>query len=750
MAFSKEQIEKIDAIFTYAVQNNRQTLYEHEVYQILGYIGLEIPRFKYVSKAEDVDEKLCTLFNHDIMVKIVSPDIAHKQKLGGVKRIKNLDHLFIQFVLNKMEKEVLSHFDESNKPRIEGFLIAEFLPHTQAIGYEVLFGIKEDRAFGPVLTLSKGGDDAEFFSKYYDPANLFIAPLDYDYSHKMVQTLNIRHKFKEIGHLEYLDYFAHATAVRSELACYYSFASGGKNNFIIKSLDINPFIISEDNRFIAIDGFCEFTKSSDHNIRVPEINLENLDGLFKPQGIAVIGVSANIDKYNLARDIAHLLHDMNRQDLFFINPKGGTVRFGEKEYTLYKDLDAIRQPVDLIVYAAPAKFIIDFLKNLPAQTRPKAIILIPGIPADMHYTDFARSLDAVKPKGTRIIGPNCMGVYVAPDAESPGLNTLFIEEERLEIRHSQYSNVVLLTQSGGFSVTAIDKFQNSSLLRSIVSFGNKYDVKITDLMAYFAKKDTIHILSLYIEGLDPGEGRQFFRLAQTITKPIIVYKAGKTDAGAKAAASHTASMSGSYDVFKAASNQSGVILVENIEEYYDLVKTFSLLHAKIPANNRVAGVVNAGFESTVGADELKNLRQAQFSEKTIKRLNEINRFHLVDTTAPFLDISPMADDKMYADFVEAILMDDNVDCVFVAVVPHTVSIKTAPETCHDPDSLGNLLIELNNRYDKPMVVSVNAGQYYQEFVTMLKKSGLPVFEDIRQSIRSLDVFVTYHTGDRRL
>ena len=106
----------------------------------------------------------------------------------------------------------------------------------------------------------------------------------------------------------------------------------------------------------------------------------------------------------------------------------------------------------------------------------------------------------------------------------------------------------------------------------------------------------------------------------------------------------------------------------------------------------MAGVVNAGFESTVGADELGGLQQAHLGPAAVERLNAINRYGLVDTSSPFLDITPMADDRMYADYVEAILQDEGVDCVFVAIVPHAATLKTTPDTCRDPDGLAGLLV----------------------------------------------------------
>jgi acyl-CoA synthetase (NDP forming) len=745
MPFSAEIIQNIDTVLRNAQHDKRTTLYEFEVYKILEIIGLDTPRYTFVKSAAEVSQQMLQQFSHRVILKLVSSQVSHKQKYGGVKRIDYLDPLFVQFAIDQMNKEVLSHFEGKTQPSIDGFLLVEYIPHTQALGYEVLIGFKEDPAFGSVLTISKGGDDAEFFATHYDPANLFLPPLTAEEANKMVNTLNIRHKWEQIGRKEeYLGLFAKAIRSISQLAYHYSSGMHHDPNYIITGLDVNPFVITEEGRFVAIDGFAEFVSASEGQQPVSPINAGNLDGFFNPKGIAVIGVSGDMQRYSLGRDIAHLLHDMERDDLYPINPKGGSICFDSKSYPLYPNLQSVGKQIDLVVYAAPAKFIEGFMKELQTNP-PKAVILIPGIPPDINYDDFISRVDKLKPAETRVIGPNCMGVFRAPQGKRKGVNTLFMEQERLEIGYSQFSNCLLLTQSGAFSVTALDRFQHSKVFRSIVSFGNQYDVKVTDLIEYYSHRDTIDVISLYLEGLHPGEGRQFFELGRKSLKPIIVYKSGKTDAGAKAAASHTAAMSGSYEVFKAGCEQAGIILVENIEEHYDLVQTFSLLHKKKPANNRVAGVANAGFESTVGADELKNLRQAELHPETIKKLNKINRFGLVNTKTPFLDISPMADDRMYTDFVEALAEDENVDCVFVAVVPHPVSLKTTPQTCHDKDSLGNLLVELSKKITKPMVISVNAGQYYQEFVGILESNGLPVFTDIRSSIKSLDRFVSYYT-----
>jgi len=212
MPLTDEMVPRIDGILAAAQAQGRGMLYEHEVYGILQTIGLGVPRHRFVRDAREVTPEVLSAVGHTVMAKVVSPGIPHKQTLGGVKRVGAADPLYVQFVLTRMREEVLSHFAPGEAPAITGFLLVEYVPHTQAIGYEVLVGFREDPAFGPVLTVSKGGDDAEFFAAHYDPANLFLPPMEYSDALAFMRSLHIRHKFDQIGHPEYLEYMAQAVA----------------------------------------------------------------------------------------------------------------------------------------------------------------------------------------------------------------------------------------------------------------------------------------------------------------------------------------------------------------------------------------------------------------------------------------------------------------------------------------------------------------------------------------------------------
>lgn len=731
--------KKIDSVFKKAHESGRNVLYEFEVYDILGHAGLDVPHYVFIENPGLANEEVLSQFGDKIVVKVVSSDIAHKQKLGGVKIVGNSEPLFVQFVLTRMKEEVLSHFRE-DKPSIDGFLIVEFVDFTQSLGNELLIGVKNDEAFGPVVTFSKGGDDAEFFAKYYDPANLSLPYMTAKEADELAGSLKIINKFNEIGHPEYKSYIAHAAEAISKIAFRYSDVSEESVGYHIITMDVNPFVFSRSGRFMAVDGYVIFEKSDNKKKLLADIH--NIDAFFKPKGIAVVGVSRDETKYSMGREIANLLHELNRNDMYCINLRSGSTKIGGTEYRMYQSLDELPEDVDLAVYAAPAGSVPSFLRNL-GKRKPKAMVLIPGIPADIGYEEFARQLDEFKPEGMRIIGPNCMGVYYGDNNSGRGVNTLFIEEDRLKLYSDENSNTALLTQSGGMAITMIDKLRNNPVFKAVASFGNKYDVKITDLFRYFETDDSIDVIAVYVEGFGEREGRLFFELARESKKPVIIYKGGKTEAGAQAAKSHTASMTGDYDTFRAACIQAGVILTEDANEFMNCIKAFSLLADKKTHGMRVSGVLNAGFEATIASDELGRLEPAVVSDKTMASLNAINNHGLVDTANSILDVTPMTDDVMYGEFIEVFMEDAGVDAVIVGVVPHVENIKSTPDTCGDENSLANILVRLYAKYDKPMVVSVNASEYYDEFVSIMEKGRIPVYSDIRSAVRSLDTYMNY-------
>jgi acyl-CoA synthetase (NDP forming) len=208
-------------------------------------------------------------------------------------------------------------------------------------------------------------------------------------------------------------------------------------------------------------------------------------------------------------------------------------------------------------------------------------------------------------------------------------------------------------------------------------------------------------------------------------------------------------MSGSYEVFQAACAQAGAVLIEELQDFYNAMKVFSMLSSRPPAGNRVAAVVNAGLDATMGADLLGPLSQASFTDATTARLKRVNAHGLANVGAAFLDVTPMTDDFMFGDFVEAVLDDPGVDCAFVALVPHVENLKTQDGLCRAEEAVATRILAAAQRSPKPLVVSINAGNHYLDLVRYLEEGGLPVFPDIRSAVRALGAFVAWHTRTRR-
>jgi len=738
----EEKTKKIDSILSKINMEGRDQLFEFEVYWILEALGLKVPTYHFISNPDHVTDEILSKFgSSEVVLKVVSRDIPHKGKIGGVKKVFK-DRDYVKYMMKKIKEEIISNGNFSSPPKINGFLITNYIDYTSELGNEILVGIKENIAFGPVISFSKGGNDAEHFAKHYSKPNLRLAPLTKDECLDMIKDTNIHLKYLEQKHLDFLDKIAEALFKFNQLAFHYSNFNKNGSKFVFTEFEVNPFVFDREGNLIAIDGLAYFMiKDSDYKPST-QPNLKNLKYFFEPNGIAVIGVSME-DMTKIGNIVATLLHELNREDLYFVNVKGGDLKIDEKVYPIYKSLTEIKDNVDLVIVTVPAKFTPAVI-NECKEKNVKTVILIPGGFSEVKGETSLEEqiLKIVKGTDIRIIGPNCVGVFYSSEDGKPGINTIFIPKEKWELELKPKRNVALITQSGGMGISQLDKLKSALTPHVIVSYGNQLDVDTGDLMAYFDKDPKIDVLALYIEGFKPFGGREFFNAARNISKPIIVYKAGRTDAGSRAAASHTASMTGDYEVAKAAFLQTGCIVTEGLIDHKDLIKTWALMGSKNVRGRRVAGVVNAGFESTYAADSLGNLVLAEFSKETHDKLKEIMPpFVSINS---IMDLTPMASDEIFELCIEYILNDDSVDALFLSLVPHTAQLHTtAKELEKVKENIANRIIRQSNKTDKPLLVSVNAGSYYNPLVEILENGGIPTFTTARRAMLCLNRLIDH-------
>lgn len=738
----KPWAQKIETILGNAHGEGREQLFEHEVYSILSHLGITTPTHSFVRHEEEITgETLSGFGSSRIVLKVVSRHITHKQKAGGVKAVhKDLD--FVRYSFEKMKAAF-----GNQKIKIEGILLVEYIEYSKDLGNENLLGFRESEAFGPIISFSKGGSDAEHFATYFSAPNLILAPINRQWAEALQSSTKIQKKYLDEGKQDYISKIIDTEVKLSDLAIQFSSFFDMGSSFSMTEFEINPFVFDHDGNYIAIDGFATFRKKEKKSVDTEVKPTETLRPFFEPNGIAVIGISLT-DMTNAGNIILCNLNTMKRKYVYGIGLREGLLKIGGRDVHIHASIREVEQPIDLAVIAVPAGATVPVVEECAAKN-VRAIILIPGGFSEVHKNVEAedRILSICSQHGIRLMGPNCLGVVYAGEGKGSGINTFFIPEEKFSINLEREKNVAILSQSGALGITEIYNLRNAISPKVIVSYGNQLDIDPSDLIQYFERDPMVDVIGLYIEGFKPGAGRKFFNTTAMCTKPIIVYKAGRTDEGKLATQSHTASIAGEYEVAKAAMKQAGLIVADSMIDHGDFIKTFALLHDFEVRGNRVAVIANAGYEKTYAADNLGELSLAELDAKTLGKLERII-FPYVKA-GPLLDLTGMATDEMFEQCIDVLLGSDRVDALCISIVPQAMDIHTTDEEIDSyKENIAVRIVKMVWKHKKPAVVSVNvvsgADASYNRFGQVLDAGGVPTFFTAERAMTCLNEFIRYH------
>jgi len=748
-------VRDVEQILAGAHAQSRGQLFEYEVYEILTVIGIRTPIYLIVRDERDITHSSLSVFGSErVVLKVLSPEVAHKQKAGGVEVVyKDLE--FVRYSVAQMRKR----FAERGQA-VEGVLLVEYVDYSKDLGNETLIGIRESAAFGPVISFSKGGSDAEHFAAHFSPPNLILPPLDREWAGALMASTHISKKYLAEGHGEYLTRIVDVQVRFSDLATAFSSFFPSPTRFTLTEFEINPFVFDPYGGMIAIDGYATFR---DKDPGPPELAVqpkETLRPLFEPKGVAVVGVSAS-DQTKSGNIILKNLIDLGRREVFAVNLKGGEVVVAGKAHPLYRSVREIPAPVDLAIVTVPAEATAAVVEDCAAKG-VRAVLVIPGgfSEANKNRELEERILAVARRSGMRIVGPNCLGVVYAGEAStpsagetgSPGLNTFFIPEEKFGINLERERNVAILSQSGAMGIIEIYNLRGAISPKVIVSYGNQLDVDPSDLVQYFDEDPMVDVIGLYIEGFKPGAGRKFFEVTSRSRKPIVVYKAGRTEAGQAAARSHTASMAGEYAVAKAAMKQAGLIVADSMIDHGDFVKTFALLNDFQVKGNRVAVIANAGYEKTYAADSLGDLELAELDGETVEGLRAVVPPYV--NPEPLLDLTAMVSDDEFERCIDIMLASPRVDALCISIVPQAQVLHTTDsEIEHYKKNIAARIVETVHRYKKPVVVSVNvvsgADAVYNRFGQVMDSGGVPTYLTAERAMVCLNAFVRYRLVRQR-
>ncbi|UCB44264.1 MAG: acetate--CoA ligase family protein [Spirochaetota bacterium] len=737
-------LDSIERTIKTAHNENRYTLFEHEVYEILANLGVRTPTHIFIRDEKDITSDTLSLFSSDkIVLKVAAKGITHKQKSGGVKIVyKDLD--FVKHSFRKMQTMI-----ESNGTEVAGIHLVEYIEYSKDLGNETLLGFRESEAFGPVISFSKGGTDAEHFAENFSAPNLILAPIDRQWARALLESTKIQKKYIAEGKTDYIAKIVNTGVVFSDLSINFSNFFPGKSKYVLKEFEVNPFIFDFQGNFIAIDGFARFELKADEK---PDLNVlpkQTLTPIFEPKSIAVIGISAN-DNTKSGNIIVKNLMNMNWEKIYCVNIKGGNVVIAKKRFKLYRSIVDIEKPIDLAIVTVPAESTISIVEDC-AKKKVKAIILISGGFSEIRKNqEIERKIhDICKKNGIRVMGPNCLGIVYAGNEKSIGMNTFFIPEEKFSVNlEKKDRNVAILSQSGALGITEIYNLRNAIAPKVIVSYGNQLDIDPSDLANYFEDDPSIDVIGFYIEGFKNGAGRKFFNITQKSTKPIIVYKAGRTEAGKLAAQSHTASISGEYAICKAAMKQAGLVVADTMLDHGDFIKTFALLHDFNVNGNKVAIITNAGYEKTYAADNIGNLEIATLDKETKQKLKKIlPSFVNADS---LLDLTAMASDELFERCIEILLSSNNTDALFISIVPQAQVIHTTDEEIDKYKmNIAARIIDIVHKFKKPTVVSINvvtgADAVYNKLGQVLDRGRVPTFLTAERAMICLNEFIKYRT-----
>jgi acyl-CoA synthetase (NDP forming) len=360
-----------------------------------------------------------------------------------------------------------------------------------------------------------------------------------------------------------------------------------------------------------------------------------------------------------------------------------------------------------------------------------------GKQAEARIRDAVERSHRAPDGGVLVNGGNCLGIISVPG----GYNTFFLPPYKLPFHDAPGQNVASISQSGAYLVSQISNLDRAIRPRYAISFGNQVDVTVSDYLEYLEGDPAVGVFAVYLEGFRRGDGRRFLAAARRIVgggRKVLLYKAGRTQEGRVAAASHTAAVVGDYDVCHELVQDAGVLSCTTLDMFEDYLMTFSFLAGRRASGGRVAVVSNAGFECTAAADKLYGLSLADFAPEIRERLKRLLPAGIVDVHNP-IDTTPITPTELYAGCVEAVLDDPGVDAVVVAGVP--ARGEGHGEDAARESSLPSRLIRIFRASAKPMVFSVDSGPLYETCVQMMKRAGLPCFRKVDRATRALAAYL---------
>lgn len=670
-------------------------LSEADGYALLRQYDVPAPAFEIVQSADDA-AKAAASIGYPVVMKIVSPQIIHKSDAGGVI-VGVKDDAAAKEAFDKIVANAKNYNPDAE---IKGVIIEEMAKP----GLELIVGGKIDPAFGRVLTFGLGGTMVEF----HKDVGIRLLPAEDDELRSLIREIK--------GYTLIKGYRGDAPKDEEFLfqvlknACRFF-----EDNENVVEFDINPLRLYEKGG-CAVDA--RVIVQDEPVVLPPHYDPEKIVPLdyYKPRSVAVIGASD--DKTKMGYAAFHNLLQFPGE-VYPVNNKRSEIQ-GVKCYPSVGDIPG---PVDMVVITVPAQLVPGIMDECGKKGVKMAVVITAGF-KEMNEEGKAleeRMVAIARSYGVRIVGPNCLGLILPPYK----LDTTYVATSPLP------GDIAFISQSGAIAnaVVGISLSEGSEMGYSeVVSVGNQCDLDFLDYMSYAARDPHTKSIILYIEEIKNGVA--FMEMAREVTKlkPIVAIKAGSSKRGQAAAASHTGSLSGAYEVYMEAFRKCGVVPAKTLEGAFQIAKILGGLKKPLTGKRAVV-ITNAGGFAVLSNDyaETWGIDICDLPQEVI---DEMDTF-----LPPFwnknnpIDLLGDADEARFRGVYDVLCK--NPDLWDIAI------LVNFPNKVLSPEQVGQVIIDYQKKTDNLLVGCFVGGDSLKPGVDLLTEHNIPVFEELEFTYRVL-------------
>ncbi len=695
---------KIEQILEDVRRDGRTKLTEFEAKQVLAAAGIAGTREELVTNEQTAVSSAQKL-GYPVVLKISSPDVLHKTDAGGVKVGLSDDE-----AVREGYREIMNAINENHPDaKIHGVLVQEMVEG----GIETILGVADRPPFGPVMAFGLGG----VFVELMKDITLRLAPIDENGAADMVN---------EIRGSKLLDgYRGQPGTDREQLAKTIARLSelAVKFHADIEELDINPLVFNGD-RILALDALITLKQKEGNTKKEPSKSeaLNDIRAVLEPKSVAVIGASTNPTKTGHVL-LKNIVANGFPGKVYPINPSADEI-IGLKAYPKILDVPG---DIDLVFFLLPGKFVPTLFEDCFKKGVKAAVIIAAGFAeaGEEGKKEQQKLIELIKKTGVRCLGPNSIG-FINMDQKLVASFILF--------KNWEDGSIALGGQSGIFAGAVADQVMARTVQRigvgKSVIFGNKIDLDESDYLEWAWKDPGTGMIALHLEGMH--NPRRFLSLANKAKRdmPILVLKPGRTQAGAKASASHTGSLALDDTIVDHAFRQYGITRAYDLEEFLEFMKAFS--YQPFPKGNRIGIVTFSGANGVMASDELeeRGFDLAEFSPSTQERIKKfLPEWQPVTNPLDLWAAMGAGNRLVHEEGLHSVLDDENVDAVLLILL----ALANA-----DFDGIREIYERAReNHPEKPIYTVALGGAVKQRWLQEVDGLSMPFFETTTIAIKAL-------------